>query len=354
MAPLSPSRYITALSFLILSLKTIYAASDSSFEFKNFDNVSKFESTLALYGDAKVVNGGLSLQITGSSSLSSGRVFFRKPIKLVEGNPRQMVSFSTCFTFSISPGSGDGLAFVLVPVGFPLNLFDGGSFGLLRENTNRTFGIEFDTLMDDNDGDLNGNHVGVDVSSLVSVKVSNVSSINLVLDSGKKLQAWIDYEAGSKRLEIRLVKSGEIKPVDPFLSCPIDLSKMWKEDDVFMGLTSSNRNSSQRCNVYSWSFNLRQVPHWMHSQPLNPQAFAVKTKSLPIPKRRNCLLRILAALIFGAGCGALGAFIVLFVWIIFGHRRRPVVVPEAYPPLPLGLEYEKFKLAGEADKDGKK
>ncbi|KAA8518982.1 hypothetical protein F0562_016244 [Nyssa sinensis] len=142
-----------------------------------------------------------------------------------------MLSFSTYFSFSMSPENGDGLAFVMVPVGFPLNVFDGGSFGFLGERKFRVLGFEFDTLMDDKYGDLNDNHVGIDLSSLVSVKASKVSSINLVLNSGEKLQAWIDYEVGSKRLEVRLTKFGEIRPVDPLLLYPIDLSQMWMEEE---------------------------------------------------------------------------------------------------------------------------
>lgn len=37
--------------------------------------------------------------------------------------------------------------------------------------------------------------------------------------------------------------------------------------------------------------------------------------------RNNCAMKILDVLIFGGGCGALGAFVVLFVFAIFGNRR---------------------------------
>ncbi|CAL5420238.1 unnamed protein product [Camellia sinensis] len=355
MASISTSRYFAALSLLILFFKTVSSDSNSTFDFKNFAENSKFELQLALYGDAKVVNGGSFVQITGSSSssLSAGRVFYRKPIKLVDGNPREIVSFSTYFSFSISPESGDGLAFDMVPIGFPLNAFDNGSFGLLDDQKFRTLLVEFDTLMDNKYGDLNANHVGIDIDGLVSLKVSNVSSMNLVLNSGEKLQSWIDYEAGSKQLEVRLSKLGEFRPVVPLISFPIDLSLMWKEQAVFVGLSSSNVNSSQTCNVYSWSFRLRQVPHWMHSQPLDPMAFNNKTRTLTVCKRRDCLSKILAALIFVIACGALGAFVVLFVWTLLANRRP--VVPEECTAQPVGFEYEKFKVvADKAIEDGKK
>uniref|UniRef100_A0A5B6YVD0 Putative L-type lectin-domain containing receptor kinase VIII.2-like n=1 Tax=Davidia involucrata TaxID=16924 RepID=A0A5B6YVD0_DAVIN len=353
MASFSTSRYFVALFLLFIFFKTLTAYPNSSFSFKNFDKGSNFESQLGLYGDANVVNGGSSVQTSGSSSLSAGRLIYKKPIKLVERNPRTMFSFSTYFSFSTSPDNGDGLAFVMVPIGFPLNVFGSGSFGLLGERKFRFVGVEFDTLMDDKYGDLNGNHVGIDLSSLVSVKASNVSSINLVLNSGEKLQAWIDYEAGSKRLEVRLTKFGDMRPVDPLVSYPIDLSQMWKEDEVYVGLSSSSGNSLQKCNVYSWSFKLRRVPPWLHSQPLDPKAFSEKTKALTVHKRSDCLLRVLAALIIATGCGTLGAFIVLFVWTIFGNRRP--VVPEEYAVQPVGFEYKKVKVVVDKPiEDGKK
>ncbi|CAK9133928.1 unnamed protein product [Ilex paraguariensis] len=351
METFSTSRYFAILSFFILYLQTLTAYPYSSFSFKNFGKESNFESELALYGDAKVANDSLSVQITGSSISGAGRVMYKIPIKLGVGEPKQMLSFSTYFSFSLSPKNGDGLAFVMVPFGFPLNVFDGGSFGMLRETKMRVLGVEFDTSMDVKYGDVNGNHVGLDVDSFVSAKVSNVSPLNLVLNSGEKLQAWIDYEVGSRRFEVRLNKLGELRPVDPLLSYPIDLSRMWKEDEVFVGLSSSSGNSSQKCNVYSWSFKLRQVPHWMHSQPLDPKAFVDKTKAATLDKRSDCVLRVLAALIFGTGCGALGASVVLYMWTVFG-KRRPVVPEEnvVHPE----VEYKKFNVVvDEAIEDGK-
>ncbi|XAR68871.1 Non-specific serine/threonine protein kinase [Bertholletia excelsa] len=254
-----------------------------------------------------------------------------------------MVSFSTCFTFSMSPENGDGLAFVVVPVRFPLNLFDGGSFGLLTANKFRTLVVEFDTSMDDKYGDLNGNHVGVDLNNFVSVKVSNVSSINLVINSGNKLHSCIDYEAGLRRLEVRLSKLGDTRPVSPLLSCPIDLSHVWKEEEILIGLSSSNGNSSQSCNLYSWSFQQRILPQWMHSEPLDPNAILEKKKGLEVPKKSDCLLKVLAALVFGTACGALGGVIVLFVWIILGNNRP--VAPEEYPPKLWNLSMKSSKLS---------
>ncbi|KAL8152745.1 hypothetical protein V2J09_010505 [Rumex salicifolius] len=293
-----------------------------SFGLQRFDKSSNFESQFALFGNAKVGHGGAFLQITNSSNFSYGSVIYRDPVKISAGKPKGKASFGTYFTFSISPEAGDGLAFLLMSNGFASKGFDGGNFGIssdLSVSKNGVFAVEFDTKMDTQFGDLNDNHVGVDVSSFVSVKVANASHAKLVLNSGKKLQCWIDYEASSKRIEIRLSKSGEMRPIEPLLSCPIDLSSIFKNEQVWFGLSSSSANSSQVCKVYSWSFKLRAVPYWMHSQPLNPQVFTKdpepelepELRPVTMHKKSDCVLRILTAVIVGTGCGAMGAFFVM-------------------------------------------
>lgn len=297
-------------------------------------------SQLALNGDSKVADNGLSLEITGSSVSGAGKIIFKTPIRLLEVKTKSLVSFSTNFSFSLSQVYGNGLTLFMVPV---------SSVGLLAETKVRLFSVEFDLSIDAKYGDANGSDIG----GFVSVKVSNVSSVKLVLDRGEKLQAWIDYEASSKRLEVRLSKLGHIKPVDPVLSYSIDMALMWKEDEVLMGLGSSNGNSSQLCNVYSLGFSSRQVPHLMHSQPLDPEVHVEEKKVPIVRKRSDCLTKILAALIFGTACGALGAIFALFAWTIFGENGG-AILPEDYAVQPVKIEYKKFEVVVDKQMEGDK
>ncbi|KAJ8551079.1 hypothetical protein K7X08_000449 [Anisodus acutangulus] len=355
MGSLSAFRYLIVLFYLCFYFKNIQSEEQILFDFENFGKDSNFKSQLALYGDAKVVNG--VIQMSGSMGFSAGRILNKKPINLVEKNPRKMVSFSMHFVFSLSRENGDGFAFVMVPIGYPFDVFDGSLFGLLGVRKMKFLAVEFDTFMDEKYDDVNGNHVGVDLSSFVSVKVSNVS-LGL-LNSGEKIQSWIDYEASSKRLEVRLSKLGEIRPFNPLVSCLIDLSRMFKEE-LFVGLSSSSGNSTQKCNIYSWGFKTRIAPHWMHSEPLDPQAFEGEKRHemKVIHSKSDCALRILGAMLFGTGCGALGAFIVVIVWTILGSRRP--VAPEDSAVLENNTskefdEYKKFKVVvvDKVIKDGK-
>ncbi|GAB4833921.1 hypothetical protein Ancab_032168 [Ancistrocladus abbreviatus] len=359
MASSSISWYTFTFSFLVLFFATLSADQPPSFGFQTFSKDSNFESQLALYGDAKVDSGGSFVQITGSRSMSTGRLMYKRPIKLVEGDPRKQMSFGTYFSFSLSAQVGVGLAFVMLPNGFASNGYDGSSFGLsygLGQGKIRGFAVEFDTKIDAKYGDPNGNHVGIDVGSLVSVKVTNVSKTKLVLNSGEKLQCWIDYEPSSKRVEVRLSKLGAERPIVPLVSCPIDLLEIFKDEELFFGLSASNANSTQICNVYSWSFKLRRFPYWMHSQPLDPDLLSKDAKPVIMQRRSDCTLRVLTALIFGTGCGALGAFLVLLVWTMLANRQP--VMPEEFVvhPVKCDYDYDKVKVLvmDEAMKDGGK
>ncbi|XP_075515939.1 L-type lectin-domain containing receptor kinase S.6-like [Primulina tabacum] len=207
----------------------------------------------------------------------------------------------------------------------------------LRRKKMKFLAVEFDTFKDEKYGDLNNDHVGIDVDSFASVKVSNVSAIELELN----------------KVRLGRILGGK-KPVDPLLSHHIDLSRMWKNEDVLLGLSSSSGNSSQKCNIYSWSFVSRTMPHWMHSEPMNPETFTEKgEEDMKVHKTRSdCAMKILAALIFGGGCGALGAVVVLFVFAIFGNRRP--VTPEDLAVQPKKLEHKKLGSAiHKAIQDGK-
>ncbi|GAA0158764.1 hypothetical protein LIER_38721 [Lithospermum erythrorhizon] len=136
-----------------------------------------------------------------------------------------------------------------------MNVFDGGSFGLLSEIKEKFIAIEFDTFKEDKYGDMNDDHV--DVGSLISVQSRNLSSV-------------------------KLIKA--------------------EKDVVVVGLSASINNSSQTYNLYS--------------EPLDPDSYNDKKAYTSLDKKSRAS-NVLGALIFGTGCGALGAFVVMFMWTIF-------------------------------------
>ncbi|KAM1126174.1 L-type lectin-domain containing receptor kinase VIII.2-like [Malus sylvestris] len=350
--------FIFLLSSSYFLTLTLAAEPISSSEPKPPNNSSgnpnpNFDSEIFLLGDAALAGGGSYVNITRPSVSSSGLLLRRKPFKFIYGNLSNPASFSTEFAFSMTPGGGDGLLLVFAPGDLGSRLSGKGPFGINGED--RFLGIEFDTEMNGDMNDLNANHIGVDVGSFVSLAVGNVSELNLVLNSGEKLKCWIDYDASSKRLEIRLGKVDESRPYNPITAYGIDLSGMWRDEDVYVGISSSNSNgnSSQISSVYSWNFRLRNVPKSMHSLPVNPRVYLDgHGKSLSMDKRGVCPLTVLAGMIFVTGCGALVAFVVLFLSAIIISRHTEF--PAELPAKPVDFRYEKIDVVVEKDANGVK
>lgn len=336
-------RYFLSFSLLISSFLTLDAEPISSFSLQGFhdENHPDFNSEFALLGDAQIANGGSFVNLTCPSlGSSAGQIVYKKPFKVLDSKSSIPISFSTDFTFSISPGDGDGLAFVIFPTGELSRVFDQGFFGISDNIDSKFVAVEYDTRKDSNVGDLNGNHVGVDVGSFVSAIISDVSSVGLLLNGGEPLKSWIDYVASSKRLEIRLGENGVERPYQPLISYSIDLIKMWGDREVLVGISSSSGNSRQMSSLSSWSFGIRSVPSSVHSQPFDPEVHL--DDHHPVKQKKSFFLTVLGTLIFATGCGTLVAFFVLFLWVVF-FSRHSNVVPEL-PLNPTEFKYEKVNV----------
>ncbi|XP_022977350.1 L-type lectin-domain containing receptor kinase IV.4-like [Cucurbita maxima] len=359
-----PSPTISIFLFFFLLFKSIDSLSSPSFSLSGFRGDPQFELNVALYGDAVVVGDGSALSLSGPVSSSAGRIVYKKPIRLVRGKSRRLMSFSTDFSFSLSPNTGGegGLGFVILPSSFNVSAFDNGPFGLHfgseKKQKMNMIVVKFGTSYDSENGDLIRTVVGIDMGYKRNVSIAGsgiVSNSSSALIREKNLHAWIDYEVGSRQLEVRLAENRENKrPSVPLLSFPIDFSQIWGEDEeVVVGLSSSNGNSSsQPCLVYSWSFKLKSIPNWMHSEPLDPKTIAIARESEPqivVKDGKNCLMRVVAGMIFGTGCGALTAFVALYLWTIFGHRRA--VVPEEFAMQQMDVKYEKVVVLDKGIED---
>lgn len=63
--------------------------------------------------------------------------------------------------------------------------------------------VEFDTMLDPSVGDVNGNHVGIDVGSVVSVASVDGFSKGIDLKAGRLLTAWIEYRSGEDMIKVK-------------------------------------------------------------------------------------------------------------------------------------------------------
>ncbi|XP_066384605.1 L-type lectin-domain containing receptor kinase SIT2-like [Miscanthus floridulus] len=112
-----------------------------------------------------------------------------------------------------------------------MGLFNTSNVG---NTTNHVFTIELDTLLDVEFGDMNNNHVGIDINGLRSVKAASAAYYddkdgsggalhNLSLISNKAKQVWVDYDGPSTELNVMLAPQRVLNPKKPLLSHAVDL-----------------------------------------------------------------------------------------------------------------------------------
>ncbi|CAI8600952.1 unnamed protein product [Vicia faba] len=302
------THYLKSLIFIILFIKTLSFDPIPLFSFVDFEKDLKFKSNVAFFGNAKVVNGESKIQLS-----DTGRVIYKKPVKLFQDGAKGVRNVKGDFFNETSSGFSLGL----------------------KSNDFEVVGVEFSVSRDGKNEILIRNGVS-----------SKIYVTNLVLTSGEKMHTWIDYEASSMRLEVRLSKNGNSKPFDPLLWDKIETSNVLKDEEMFVGFSPVKETSAF---LYSWSFVLRHFPpHSMHSEPLDPKVFVKNSENPMVVESKekgksDCFLRVLAAMIFGTGCGALTAFSVLYLWTIFGNKRG-AVVPEGCVMQGLDGDYRKVKI----------
>ncbi|GJV39656.1 L-type lectin-domain containing receptor kinase S.6 [Tanacetum coccineum] len=236
--------------FIILSSSSNIITSSSLSQTKN----------LTLIGSTHINNNNsiiLTQETTTCNSRSTnlspttGRILHSYPIRFVNPTSNSSVSFSTRFTFTVTPPpapclSGDGLAFFIVSDPNSLPHAD-GYLGLPDDvSYNPFFAVEFDTSYNAGLGDINDNHVGIDVNSIVSVASIDLTSKGIDLKSGKRITAWIEYRDGEKILRV-WVGFSETKPENSVMNIPIDVSKIFKEF-MYVGFSASDGRGSA---VYS-------------------------------------------------------------------------------------------------------
>ncbi|KAE9606081.1 hypothetical protein Lal_00024985 [Lupinus albus] len=211
-------------------------------------------SSLKLLGDAHLNNGTVSLtRDLAVPNSDAGRALYSRPIIFRQSGAHSPASFTTFFSFSVinlNPSSiGGGLAFLLSPdddsmgdAGGFLGLGGGGSF----------VAVEFDTLMDEEFEDINGNHVGVNLNTMVSTQVCDLGEIGIDLKSGDTVNAWIDFDGSNKGLSV-WVSYSNLKPKEPVLTLNLDVDRFFN-DFMYVGFSGSTQGSTEVHSVEWWSF----------------------------------------------------------------------------------------------------
>lgn len=238
---------IEILSFLSYLLLVESLQNESNFVYNGF-----FQANLSLDGASFVRSNGI-LSITNDISKLLGHSFYPTLLQFKTGT-----NFSTNFVFSILPKypglGGHGLTFGLTSKHPLKGCLPNQYLGLPNVTSNsqtstRILAVEFDAVQYIKFQDINNNHVGIDISNLVS-NISELAAYynsndendhkntTIILKSGDPLQAWIDYDGLQKLQNVSLSPLGIGRPTRPLISFSIDLSRVLDEY-MYMGFSAS-------------------------------------------------------------------------------------------------------------------
>ncbi|XP_057815951.1 L-type lectin-domain containing receptor kinase VIII.1 [Cryptomeria japonica] len=191
-------------------------------------------------------------------SFQAGKALYSSPIRMMDPDTDIPASFHTTFSFQIdsNSGSSSGLAFVIVPdevtVGRP-----GGWLGMLNDACDEKYkalAVEFDTFKNEEFGDPNDNHIGINLGSIVSNVTIDAGVAGIFFRDGSNVRAWIDYDGVNQRIELSLARDdGSPMPSKPLYSAGLDLSNYLNEY-MFVGFSASTGHAAQIHKILSWNF----------------------------------------------------------------------------------------------------
>ncbi|KAI5079089.1 hypothetical protein GOP47_0006760 [Adiantum capillus-veneris] len=260
---------LACLFFILRITQHVSAEKSTSFVFNGFHG-----NNISLSGAAGLDNR--LIKLTNSTSRQIGRAFYTSLVHLKDSNVLVTSSFSTTFVFCISPMDpilgGHGMAFVMAPTQGLDGAFASQYLGLLNSsNDNRSynhlFAVEFDTVQDLEFGDIDDNHVGVNINSMRStyaekagywttqINASHERSKTVIsLKSEEIIQAWIEYDGHNQVLNVSIARVGSPHPSIPLLSVSLDLLNVF-EEQMYVGFTASTGVIFGTHRLLAWSFN---------------------------------------------------------------------------------------------------
>ncbi|XP_031270464.1 L-type lectin-domain containing receptor kinase I.8-like [Pistacia vera] len=261
---MAAAQYLYLWVVFNLSLFLALAKEENQFIYHGFNN-----SKLQLGGLAKILPNGL-LRLTNTSELESGYAFYPSPFKF-NSSSSQTLSFSTTFVFAMVSKAvnfgGNGLAFFISPSMNFTGAVAGAYLGLFNltnngQPTNHILAVELDTVESPEFYDIDGNHVGIDVNSLISNQSATASYFSnkeeknetLELGSGKPNQIWIDYDGTEKLFNVTIAPLKIPKPNRSLLSKHLDLSEVLLES-MYVGLSAATGTRISDHYILGWSFN---------------------------------------------------------------------------------------------------
>ncbi|WOL09287.1 hypothetical protein Cni_G18040 [Canna indica] len=309
----------TVLVFILLA--KLAASSNDTLIFNGFRQTD----LMSVSGVAEITSDGV-IQMTGGRNHTVGHAFYPLPITFKRSTDGKTFSFSTTFVFAIvSPYrylSGHGIAFALTPTKelqtLPsqyLGLFDLSNVG---DSDDHIIAVELDTIMNPEFNDINDNHVGIDINSLVSENSSSASYYDnkervwkmVQLNSGEAIQVWIDYNSDDTQLDVAIAPLNVSKPDTSLVTLKLINASSIFLDEMYVGFFASTGSIPACHYILGWSFSLNKGA---------PQLDPSKLPPVPRPPKRE--LNVFA---IALPPSAAILILLIFMAIVFlvGKQRR--------------------------------
>ncbi|TVT96782.1 hypothetical protein EJB05_57993, partial [Eragrostis curvula] len=338
MAGASAPAYGLASLFIYALVLCIHVVpvSASSFAF-NF-STPPTSKDLQWRGDTSFANQMMELtknDVSRDSNDSRGWVWYPSPVPLWDAATGELASFTTNFSFTItpdknyknpdkSPNAGDGMAFFLAP--FSTKVLSssgggGGNLGLFNDSNqlnatggSRVVAVEFDTYPNSEWDDSSVQHIGIDVNSIRSVAYTPV-----YLASNITMTATVTYDNQTKLLAVDLDIEGALY----FVNATVDFTTRLPEK-VAVGFSAATGSSAELHRISSWSFDStieeKVVPPAPAPAPSQKIPYPSGSSDPPVKQgpSTKLLLKVLLPILAVSVCAAVG----VLVWLWQKRRRN--------------------------------
>ena len=250
------------LALLLLGGGILTQVGCFSFNFPNFPD--QYPVDLLMPGAISHIERA-AIQLTPDVNIESnninrsGRAFYKKRFRLWSKSREVAASFNTTFVFTITPRTnpgGEGLAFILAKDGNLPQSSDGQFLGIVNADTNgssnaNVVAVEFDTRKSYPE-DLDGDHVGLDVNSINSIKQVSLGGYGVNISSGNPTSVRVVYDGKNNTVSV-LMKTNGTGEYMTVMSLPLNLSDHLPEQ-VFVGFSASTSTYTPQNSINSWEF----------------------------------------------------------------------------------------------------
>lgn len=194
-------------------------------------------------------------------------------------------------------------------------------------------------------GDIDDNHVAVDLNSLVSNASAPAAPINL--KSGDTVLAWVDYDGDAKLLNVSIATTsdGGKKPSAPLISFRVDLAGIFREQ-MYVGFSASTGLLASSHYLMGWSFKLGAAGA---APPLDVSSLPRLPRPSTADDGRNKTTVVLAS-VFSAFV-ALVALAAAGAYAAYRFKNRDVIEPWELDYGPHRFKYPELKRATRGFRD---